>query len=62
MRDRSNFNDELFWTIEAQVKLRKIPYFARTQARQRIENLTRQQGLEEVTAAIVEQARSEFGQ
>ena len=62
MRDRTNFNDELFWTIEAQVKLRKIPYFARTQARQRIENLTRQQGLEEVTAAIVEQARSEFGQ
>lgn len=62
MRDRSDFNDELFWTIEAQVKLRKIPYFARTQARQRIENLTRQQGLEEVTAAIVEQARSEFGQ
>ena len=62
MRDRYNFNDELFWTIEAQVKLRKIPYFARTQARQRIEDLTRQQGLEEVTAAIVEQARSEFGQ
>ena len=54
--------DELLWTIEAQIKLRKIPYFARTQARQRIENLTRQQGLEEVTAAIVEQARSEFGQ
>lgn len=61
MRNRYN-PDELFWTIEAQVKLRKIPYFARTQARQRIENLTRQQGLEEVTSAIVEQARSEFGQ
>ena len=61
MSDRLNI-DELFWTTEAQIKLRKIPYFARTQARQRIENLTRQQGLEEVTAAIVEQARSEFGQ
>lgn len=61
MSDRFN-TDELFWTTEAQIKLRKIPYFARTQARQRIEDLTRQQGLEEVTAAIVEQARSEFGQ
>ena len=61
MSDRLNI-DELFWTTEAQIKLRKIPYFARTQARQRIEDLTRQQGLEEVTAAIVEQARSEFGQ
>lgn len=62
MYDRSNFTDELFWTTEAQIKLRKIPYFARTQARQRIEDLTRQYGLEEVTSAIVEQARSEFGQ
>ena len=61
MRDRFNIN-ELFWTTEAQVKLRKIPYFARILACQRIEDLTRQQGLEEVTAAIVEQARSEFGQ
>lgn len=62
MFDRPNFTDELHWTIEAQIKLRKIPYFARTQARQRIEDLTRQYGLEEVTAAIVEQARSDFGQ
>lgn len=62
MFDRALFTDELLWTSEAQIKLRKIPYFARTQARQRIEDLTRQQGLEEVTAAIVEQARSEFGQ
>ncbi len=57
-----NFTDDLSWTIEAQVKLKKIPFFVRPQARQRIEELTRAANLEEVTADIVEQARSEFGQ
>ncbi len=57
-----NFTDDLAWTIEAQVKLKKIPFFVRPQARQRIEELTRAANLEEVTADIVEQARSEFGQ
>ena len=57
-----NFTDDLAWTIEAQVKLKKIPFFVRPQARQRIEELTRAANLEEVTADIVEKARSEFGQ
>ena len=57
-----NLTDDLYWTVEAQVKLRKIPFFVRPQARQRIEQLTRAANLEEVTANIVEQARSEFGQ
>ena len=62
MFNHSVYNDELFWTIEAQMKLRKIPYFVRTQARQKIEDLARAAQLEEVTAAIVEQARTKFGQ
>lgn len=62
MPNQANYADELFWTTEAQLKLRKIPYFVRTQARQRIENLARAAQLEEVTADLVEQARSEFGQ
>jgi hypothetical protein len=56
------FNDGLHWTIEAQVKLKNIPYFVRSQARQRIEMIAREEGAEEVTVAMVEQARVEFGQ
>ena len=56
------FTDELFWTQEAQIKLRRIPFFVRSQARQRVEELTRLAELSEVTADMVEQARVEFGQ
>ncbi|VEP13048.1 Proto-chlorophyllide reductase 57 kD subunit superfamily [Hyella patelloides LEGE 07179] len=62
MLNQPNYSDELFWTTEAQLKLKKIPYFVRTQARQKIEKLARAAQLEEVTPAIVEQARIEFGQ
>ncbi|WP_041431780.1 PCP reductase family protein [Synechococcus sp. PCC 6312] len=50
------------WSKAAEIKLQNIPYFVRTQARQRIEELARQQALDEVTPELVEQARSEFGQ
>jgi hypothetical protein len=56
------FEDNLRWTAAAKVKLKKIPYFVRTQARQRIEELAREADLEEITVEIVEQARLEFGQ
>ncbi len=58
----SNFTNELQWTPEAKTKLKKIPYFVRTQARQRIEELARETEAQIVTAEIVEQARLEFGQ
>ena len=58
----SNFSDELEWTADAKIKLKKIPYFARSQARQRIEQLAREADLEVVTEDLVEQARLEFGQ
>ncbi|NEQ41766.1 MAG: protochlorophyllide oxidoreductase [Okeania sp. SIO3I5] len=58
----SNFTNELQWTPEAKTKLKKIPYFVRTQARQRIEELARETESQIVTAEIVEQARLEFGQ
>lgn len=57
-----NFGDSLNWTPEAKAKLKNIPFFVRSQARQRIEQLARAAEVEEVTAAIVEQARTEFGQ
>lgn len=62
MMNESNLDGTLIWTQEAKVKLKNIPYFVRTQARQRIEELARAANSEEVTAELVEQARAEFGQ
>ena len=60
----SNFNltDDLQWTPQAQVKLKMIPFFARPQARQKVEAMARASDLLEITADMVEKARSEFGQ
>ncbi|WP_066377654.1 MULTISPECIES: PCP reductase family protein [unclassified Anabaena] len=58
----SNFTDALRWTSEAKTKLKNIPFFARSQAQARIEQLARQAEKDIVTADLVEQARLEFGQ
>lgn len=58
----SDFTETLQWTPEAKAKLKNIPFFVRTQARQRIEQLAREAELEVVTVELVEQARLEFGQ
>lgn len=57
-----DYADALEWTPGAKAKLRNIPYFVRTQARQRIEQLAREVESEVVTVEIVEQARATFGQ
>ncbi|GAB4176832.1 MAG: PCP reductase family protein [Coleofasciculaceae cyanobacterium] len=59
---KSDFTDALQWTPEAKEKLKNIPFFVRSQARQRIEQLAREANLDMVTVEIVEQARAEFGQ
>ncbi|HAX87795.1 MAG TPA: protochlorophyllide oxidoreductase [Cyanobacteria bacterium UBA11162] len=58
----SNFTNALEWTPQAKAKLKNIPYFVRTQARWRIEQLARDAELDVVTVELVEQARAEFGQ
>ncbi len=58
----SDWTDALEWTPEAKVKLKNIPFFARTQARQRVEQLARAARQEIVTVELVEQARVDFGQ
>lgn len=58
----SDFTDVLRWTTTAEAKLKNVPYFARSQARYRIEALAREAELEVVTSELVEQARLEFGQ
>lgn len=58
----SDLTGDLQWTAEARTKLKNIPFFVRSQARQRIEQLAREAELDVVTPEIVEQARLEFGQ
>ena len=50
------------WTAAAQAKLKNIPFFVRSQARKRIEDVARDLEIDEITADIVEQVRLEFGQ
>jgi hypothetical protein len=57
-----DLTDVLEWTPQARIKLKNIPFFARSQARQRIERLARELGQAVVTPELVEQAREEFGQ
>ncbi len=57
-----SYPDPLEWTPEAKSKLRNIPYFVRTQARQRIEQIAHAMAVDLVTADIVEKAKVEFGQ
>ncbi len=59
--DLDNF-DDLSWTPEAKIKLRNIPFFVRSQALARIEELARASDENIITVEIVEQARQEFGQ
>lgn len=54
--------ETLTWSPEAIERLKNIPYFVRSQARQRIEEITYSTDCDIVTAEIVEQARIEFGQ
>ncbi len=54
--------DEFTWTTEAKAKFKNIPYFVRSQARQRIEQLAQASGSDRITAEIVEKAKLEFGQ
>ena len=54
--------DAMKWTPEAKAKLSNIPFFVRTQAKARIEELARQAEQDTVTVELVEQARLEFGQ
>ena len=56
------FEDSPRWTQDAEKKLKNIPFFVRTQARQRIEDLARAANSDEITVEMVEQARLEFGQ
>jgi hypothetical protein len=54
--------NHLYWTADAQAKLKNIPFFVRAQARKRIEDVACALEVDAVTADLVEQVRLEFGQ
>lgn len=58
----SHLTDSLRWTPSAEAKLKNIPFFARSQARQRIEEMARSSAQEVVDVGLVERARLELGQ
>lgn len=58
----SDLTDLLQWTSTAEAKLKNIPFFVRSQARQKIEAIARESNLDVVTVELVELARLEFGQ
>jgi hypothetical protein len=57
-----HLTDELSWTAEAEAKLKNVPFFARSQARQRIEEIARASEVSVVTPELVEQVRLTVGQ
>ena len=62
MNDEFSLLDNLKWTPDARAKFYNIPFFVRSEARRRIEQLAHDAETDIVTAEIVEQARSMFGQ
>ncbi|MFP4338455.1 MAG: PCP reductase family protein [Halothece sp.] len=61
MTERNHFPSSLQWTSQAKAKLKNIPFFVRSQARQRIEEMARASEAEVVTVEMVEEARKQFG-
>ncbi|MFQ3680429.1 MAG: PCP reductase family protein [Pseudanabaenaceae cyanobacterium] len=53
---------ECRWTDAALGKLQNVPYFARSQARLRVEAVARSEGCLEITPELVERVRLENGQ
>jgi predicted transcriptional regulator len=49
------------WTVEAEAKLKEIPFFVRPAARKKIEKLASEMGETEITIEIYQQAKSKFG-
>lgn len=49
------------WTAEAEARLKEIPFFVRPAARKKIETFARDQGLTQITEAVYEAAKKQFG-
>lgn len=54
-------SDLVQWTASAQSLLKEIPFFVRPAARKKIEKYARDNGISEITDAVYEQAKAQFG-
>jgi Proto-chlorophyllide reductase 57 kD subunit len=55
-------SNHISWTAEAEAKLKEIPFFVKPAARKKIEKFAHEQGLTEITAAVYDRAKQQFGQ
>ena len=53
--------DSVQWTAAAESLLKEIPFFVRPAARKKIEKYARENGLNEITETIYQQAKKQFG-
>jgi molybdopterin-biosynthesis enzyme MoeA-like protein len=49
------------WTAEAEARLKEVPFFVRPAARKKIEKFAQDQGITQITEAIYEAAKKQFG-
>jgi hypothetical protein len=54
-------SNNISWTLEAEAKLKEIPFFVRPAARKKIEKFAQEQGASEITVEIYDRAKQQFG-
>jgi Proto-chlorophyllide reductase 57 kD subunit len=55
-------SEAISWTVEAEARLKEIPFFVRPAARKKIEKFAQAAGMTEITVEIYEQAKQKFGE
>jgi alpha-glucosidase (family GH31 glycosyl hydrolase) len=56
----SNPANDIAWTIDAEAKLKEIPFFVRPKARVKIEKFAQERGLREINLEVYELAKQQF--
>ena len=59
--DAFEASGEIVWTQQAEERLGRIPPFARSMAREGIERHAREKGYREISDAVMEEVREQFG-
>jgi hypothetical protein len=49
------------WSPEAEARLKEIPFFVRPAARKKIEKFAQEQNVDQITEAVYEAAKKQFG-
>lgn len=53
--------DSIAWSAAAEALLKEIPFFVRPAARKKIEKYARENGFTEITEAVYQAAKAQFG-